>query len=101
MKSMIVDESVILMEEIVASAQGRKNIFDSDVPNGEKIVDSEERSKRQIDQEDIRLALCQDKNPGEFFRLVAGPKQCRDVVSCSDDGLQALRCPPGLAFDLT
>merc|ERR1712142_351242 len=100
MKSMIVDESEILMEEIIASAQGRKNIFDSDVPNGEKIIDSEERSKRQIDQEDIRHALCQDKNPGEFFRLVAGPKQCRDVISCSDDGLQALRCPPGLAFDL-
>ncbi len=32
-----------------------------------------------------------DKNPGEFFRLVAGAKHCRDVVACADGGLQAIR----------
>jgi len=105
LKSIIVDESKILMEEIVASAQGRKNMFDSHVPNsnsedGGVKETAEGRAKRQVDQEDIRHALCQDKNAGEFFRLVAGAKQCRDVVSCSDSGLEALRCPPGLAFDL-
>jgi len=113
-RSMVVDENQILLEEIVASAHGRsKKMFDSDVPNSsrddeEEDSDDEEedsddeggRAKRQVDQEDIRHALCKDKNAGEFFRLVAGSKQCRDVVSCTDEGLQALRCPPGLAFDL-
>ena len=37
---------------------------------------------------------------GEFFRLVAGVAHCRDVVACAHHGLQAIRCPPGLAFDL-
>ena len=35
--------------------------------------------------------LFKDKNPGEFFRLVAGAKHCRDVVACADGGLQAIR----------
>jgi len=59
-----------------------------------------ERYKREIDENDIKDALCKDKNPGEFFRLVAGAAHCRDVVACGEGGLQALRCPPGLAFDL-
>eukprot|EP00088_Acartia_fossae_P059412 TRINITY_DN704_c0_g1_i1.p1 TRINITY_DN704_c0_g1~~TRINITY_DN704_c0_g1_i1.p1 ORF type:complete len:548 (-),score=92.20 TRINITY_DN704_c0_g1_i1:115-1758(-) len=59
-----------------------------------------ERYKREIDENDIQDALCKDKNPGEFFRLVAGATHCRDVVACADGGLQAIRCPPGLAFDL-
>merc|ERR1711872_701298 len=59
-----------------------------------------ERYKRGIDENDIKDALCKDKNPGEFFRLVAGSSHCRDVVSCTEGGLQAIRCPPGLAFDL-
>merc|ERR1719187_2833196 len=100
-RSMVVDENQILLEEIVASAHGRsKKMFDSDVPNSsrddeEEDSDDEEedsddeggRAKRQVDQEDIRHALCKDKNAGEFFRLVAGSKQCRDVVSCTDEGL--------------
>lgn len=45
-------------------------------------------------------ALCNDKNPGEFFRLLAGDAHCQDVVACADHGLQAIRCPTGLAFDL-
>eukprot|EP00088_Acartia_fossae_P031666 TRINITY_DN324_c0_g1_i1.p1 TRINITY_DN324_c0_g1~~TRINITY_DN324_c0_g1_i1.p1 ORF type:complete len:549 (-),score=134.67 TRINITY_DN324_c0_g1_i1:91-1737(-) len=59
-----------------------------------------ERVKRQVSEEDIKGALCKDKNPGEFFRLVAGGAHCRDVVACTEGGLQAIRCPPGLAFDL-
>jgi hypothetical protein len=59
-----------------------------------------ERYRREVDENDIRDALCKDKNPGEFFRLVAGNRHCRDVVACADGGLQAIRCPPGLAFDL-
>merc|ERR1719234_614886 len=58
------------------------------------------RMKRQVDQEDIRRALCRAATVGEFFRLVAGPVNCRDVVACTEDGLRALRCPPGLAFSL-
>jgi len=42
--------------------------------------------------------LCSDKAPGELFRL--SDKDCRNVVQCADSGLQAIRCPPGLAFDL-
>ena len=53
-----------------------------------------------MSQEDIKEALCRDKNPGEFFRLVAGDSHCRDVVACADHGLQAIRCPPGLSFSL-
>jgi len=59
-----------------------------------------ERVKRQVSEDDIRDALCKDKNAGEFFRLVAGGANCRDVVACAENGLQAIRCPPGLAFDL-
>jgi len=59
-----------------------------------------ERYKREIDEDDIKNALCKDKNAGEFFRLVAGSTHCRDVVACAEGGLQAIRCPPGLAFDL-
>merc|ERR1712168_448150 len=75
----------------------------ADVYNVDIVDESEvllERYKREIDENDIKDALCKDKNPGEFFRLVAGGSHCRDVVSCADGGLQAIRCPPGLAFDL-
>merc|ERR1712077_62951 len=44
--------------------------------------------------------LCQDKSAGELFRLKAGKDSCRDVIQCTAAGLQAIRCPPGLAFDL-
>jgi len=99
-----VDESLILKEEILASVKGMHNIFDNDIESSgtdsEKKSFFQGRSKRQIDQRDIRQALCKDKNPGEFFRLVAGSSNCRDVVACADEGLQAIRCPPGLAFSL-
>jgi len=60
------------------------------------------RSKRQaVNEDDIRRAICSVAViPGEFFRLVAGSVNCRDVVACNEDGLRALRCPPGLAFSL-
>jgi len=45
-------------------------------------------------------ALCKDKSAGELFRLSAGKQNCRNVVQCTGSGLQAIRCPPGLAFDL-
>ena len=94
----IVSENDILMEEIVSSAKDSSELFDADVPG--KLGETKRRRKRQINQDDIRNALCKDKNPGEFFRLVAGPAHCRDVVACADHGLQAIRCPPGLSFDL-
>jgi len=60
------------------------------------------RSRRQaVNEDDIRRAICSVAvTPGEFFRLVAGSVNCRDVVACNEDGLRALRCPPGLAFSL-
>jgi len=44
--------------------------------------------------------LCEDKSAGELFRLKAGADNCRDVIQCTDGGLQAIRCPAGLAFDV-
>merc|ERR1711978_552805 len=44
--------------------------------------------------------LCRGKSSGELFRLKAGDDSCRDVIQCTAGGLQAIRCPPGLAFDL-
>ncbi|XP_050711468.1 chitin deacetylase 1-like [Eriocheir sinensis] len=48
--------------------------------------------------EDFTKALCAEKGPGEWFRLAV--TDCRDVIQCTEAGLQALRCPHGLAFDL-
>jgi len=110
----VMKESDILLEGVYKSATGVLGaLFDSDVTKEEEKVESGEvekqpgggaapllRHKRQVSQDDIKNALCRDKNPGEFFRLVAGATHCRDVVACADHGLQAVRCPPGLAFDL-
>ena len=52
---------------------------------------SRSRAKRQVSKEQIQEALCKDKNPGDYFRLVAGERHCRDVVSCTESGLQAIR----------
>ena len=86
-------------EELLESStteEGRAYDNSQDKDAGELNV----RIKRQVSQEDIKEALCKDKGKGEFFRLVAGEAHCRDVVACSDHGLQAIRCPSGLAFDL-
>merc|ERR1712198_602075 len=55
----------------------------------------------QDDEDDEQeKKLCKDKSAGELFRLKAGSDNCRDVIQCTAAGLQAIRCPPGLAFDL-
>ena len=98
----IVSENEILMEEIMKSTENVEGLFDADIPGKlGPVGGARRRRKRQVDQDDIKNALCRDKNPGEFFRLVAGLAHCRDVVACADHGLQAIRCPPGLAFDLS
>lgn len=43
--------------------------------------------------------LCKGRPASEYFRLTADD-DCRDVVRCSVQGLLALRCPSGLAFDI-
>ncbi|CAL1270360.1 unnamed protein product [Larinioides sclopetarius] len=54
--------------------------------------------KRQLDgQNDAEL--CKDRSPSDYFRLTS-EDDCRDVVRCSVQGLLALRCPSGLAFDI-
>jgi len=55
-----------------------------------------------LGQDDIsqEKKLCADKTSGELFRLQAGKDNCRDVIQCTAAGLQQIRCPPGLAFDL-
>ena len=98
LKDDLVPENDTLLEDIIKSSEVSSGLFDSHVPG--KIGDRKKRRRRQVNQDDIREALCKDKNPGEFFRLVAGDAHCRDVVACADQGLQAIRCPPGLAFDL-
>jgi len=95
-----VPESKILIEEIKKSTEGMFRIFDNDEEVSAIDAVPGRIKKRQVDEQDIRQALCKDKNPGEFFRLVAGYSQCRDVVACAEEGLQAIRCPPGLAFSL-
>jgi len=81
----MVDESTVLLEQVKKQVSEENNL---------------DREKRAVSEDDIKDALCKDKNPGEFFRLVAGGQSCRDVVACAENGLQAIRCPPGLAFDL-
>jgi len=60
------------------------------------------RVKRQEaeDEEELERALCKDKGAGEWFRLETGDDKCRDVIQCTASGLQAIRCPAGLAFDI-
>lgn len=59
--------------------------------------------KRQEDkkEESFESEICKDKDAGEWFRLVAGEgDNCRDVIQCTSSGLQAIRCPAGLYFDI-
>ena len=56
--------------------------------------------KRQVAADTQNDAeLCKGRSPSEYFRLTAD-EDCRDVVRCSVQGLLALRCPSGLAFDI-
>lgn len=51
--------------------------------------------------ESFESEICKDKDAGEWFRLVAGDSDsCRDVIQCTSSGLQAIRCPAGLYFDI-
>jgi len=50
------------------------------------------------DDDEVKKKLCKDKEAGELFRLSGA--DCRNVIQCTAAGLQAIRCPPGLAFDL-
>ena len=59
----IVSENDILLEEIMDSAKDVVGLFDADIP-GKLGLGVRRRSKRQIDQEDIKNALCKDKIPG-------------------------------------
>lgn len=54
--------------------------------------------KRQAETSDDQ-ELCRGRPANEYFRLHAD-EDCRDVVRCSDQGLLALRCSAGLAFDI-
>jgi hypothetical protein len=61
------------------------------------------RVKRQEDKKEdsFENEICKDKDAGEWFRLVAGEgDNCRDVIQCTSSGLQAIRCPAGLYFDI-
>ncbi|XP_013776701.1 uncharacterized protein LOC106461428 [Limulus polyphemus] len=60
--------------------------------------------KRQIEGAPLRISqndaeVCKDKSPREYFRL-SSDKDCREVMRCSSQGLQVLRCPSGLFFDI-
>merc|ERR1712106_92712 len=48
----------------------------------------------------LERQLCSDKEAGLWFRLETGKNKCRDVILCTVSGLQAIRCPAGLAFDI-
>ena len=59
-------------------------------------------SKRQTEttaHNENEQELCKGRPASEYFRLTADD-DCRDVVRCSVQGLLALRCPSGLAFDI-
>jgi hypothetical protein len=63
------------------------------------------RVKRQDsddEEEDTQKKICAEAGAeaGDWFRLQGGKDKCRDVVSCTASGLQAIRCPAGLAFDI-
>lgn len=63
------------------------------------------RSKRQaesgdIDPDAIIRQLCADKGPGVWFRLNSGQDDCNTVAQCTSAGLQKIRCPNKLLFDI-
>ena len=55
--------------------------------------------KRDTENNENEAELCRGRQPSEYFRLTSDD-DCRDVVRCSVQGLLALRCPSGLAFDI-
>lgn len=57
------------------------------------------RQAESVTHNENEVELCKGRPPSEYFRLTADD-DCRDVVRCSVQGLLALRCPSGLAFDI-
>ena len=57
------------------------------------------RQAEHVTHNENEAELCKGRPPSEYFRLTADD-DCRDVVRCSVQGLLALRCPSGLAFDI-
>lgn len=57
------------------------------------------RQTESVTHNENEAELCKGRPPSEYFRLTADD-DCRDVVRCSVQGLLALRCPSGLAFDI-
>merc|ERR1712086_34619 len=64
------------------------------------IVHSINAAPQDEEEKELERQLCQDKGAGEWFRLESGDKKCRDVIQCTVSGLQAIRCPSCLAFDI-
>lgn len=59
------------------------------------------RQEEAKKEDSFENEICKDKDAGEWFRLVAGEgDNCRDVIQCTSSGLQAIRCPAGLYFDI-
>lgn len=92
--------SLSLTNYETVTANGSKNLHDPylDVFSFSSTVDGVSIVKRQA-SEDNDAELCKGRPPSEYFRLTAD-EDCRDVVRCSVQGLLALRCPSGLAFDI-
>merc|ERR1712008_429904 len=63
-------------------------------------INQNEAPQQEDDEDELQRQLCKDKEAGEWFRLETGKKKCRDVIQCTVSGLQAIRCPAGLAFDI-
>jgi len=67
---------------------------------GQSIRINQNEAPQEADEDELERQLCQDKGAGEWFRLETGKDKCRDVIQCTASGLQAIRCPAGLAFDI-
>merc|ERR1712088_756411 len=98
----LISRKVIMRKCYVLWALVLSAVTAAKVPNPEKLKsDVLQRFKRQdLDEDALEKQLCSDKGAGEWFRLETGKDKCRDVIQCTSSGLQAIRCPAGLAFDI-
>merc|ERR1739844_751276 len=98
----LISRKVIMRKCYVLWALVLSAVTAAKVPSPEKLKsDVLQRFKRQeADEDELERQLCQDKGAGEWFRLETGEDKCRDVIQCTASGLQAIRCPAGLAFDI-
>merc|ERR1711935_160517 len=65
-----------------------------------RINQNEAPQDDEDDEKALERQLCSDKEAGLWFRLETGKNKCRDVILRTVSGLQAIRCPAGLAFDI-